>query len=83
MVQQAVELILHLRADDFWQFGKTGQRLVGALQLRELIRECGELFAQLRQLLVLQDLVFDHLPELLDVLGDVLGVDDGDTLGDC
>jgi hypothetical protein len=45
-----------------------------------LFRECGKLFAELRQLLVLQDLVFDHLPELLDVLCDVLGIDDGHAL---
>jgi hypothetical protein len=28
----------------------------------------------------LQDLIFDHLPELLDVLCDVLGIDDGNAL---
>ncbi|GLO79980.1 hypothetical protein MACH23_34010 [Sulfitobacter pontiacus] len=50
------------------------------MQLRELVRECRKLFAELRQLLVLQDLVFDHLPELLDVLRDVLGIDDGHAL---
>jgi hypothetical protein len=50
------------------------------LQLRELVRERGKLFAELRQLLVLQNLVLDHLPELLDVLRDVLGIDDGHAL---
>ncbi|GAA6189840.1 hypothetical protein [Litorivita sp. NS0012-18] len=50
------------------------------MQLRELVRECRKLFAELRQLLILQDLVFDHLLELLDVLRDVLGVDDGHAL---
>jgi hypothetical protein len=52
------------------------------LQLRELIRECGKLFAELRQLLVLQNLVFDHLPQLLNILGDILSVDDRDALSE-
>ena len=50
------------------------------MQFAKLFRECRKLFAELRQLLVLQDLVFDHLPELLDVLRDVLGIDDGHAL---
>ncbi len=80
LIEQAVQLVLHLGPDDFRKFGKAGERFIGSLQLRELVRECRKLFAELRQLLVLQDLVFDHLPELLDVLRDVLGVDDGHAL---
>ena len=80
LVEQTVQLVFHFRPDDFGKLGKSGERFIGSLQLRELIRECGKLFAELRQLLVLQDLVFDHLPELLDVLRDVLGIDDGHAL---
>ncbi len=80
LVEQTVQFIFHFRADDIWQFGKAGERFIGSLQLRELVRERGKLFAELRQLLVLQNLVLDHLPELLDVLRDVLGVDDRHAL---
>ena len=43
--------------------------------------ESGQLFAKLRQLFVLQEFVLDHLPQLLNVLRDVLRVDDGHALG--
>ena len=80
LVEEAVQLLFHLGADDFGKLGETGQRLVGTLQLGELFGEGGQLFAKLDQLLVLQDLVFDHLPELLDALRDVLGVNHGHAL---
>lgn len=80
MVEQTVQLVFHLGADDFRQFGEARQGLVGSLQFAKLVRERCKVFTELSQLLVLQDLVLDHLPQLLDVLRDVLGVDDGHAL---
>ena len=77
-VKQAVEIAAHDEADDL---ARPGQRGIHALQLVELLLKHVQLLERVLEDVALDPEILQHLLQLADFLGNVLGVDGGHALG--